>query len=217
MCTFWLYIFFQKYNYKYYTSYRQYTTTQLYKEWISSRQHIIFGVFGFWARSGFLILRFFVYFFFLGREEKRSSCPCESNHQTVPNVTNSAPDSLRQRLRSATSRKAFHSRGRLSLFVSDLRLFLGCQRVLVNCYTCTSGNPFVLASDFWQLDTRLYPPFPSSSVVCDIGTQFPLPAVVAVVLFTISLSRSRTRVFQLLLIHHRLDQGPRVWDCLVSL
>lgn len=111
---------------------------------------------------------------------------------------------------------AFHSRSRLSLFVSRLMMNSTSwikETVLklpVNCYKCTNRILLSKRPDFGEVSAS-YPPL-SSAVTLDIVSS----SCWWLLFFSLS-GRSRTGLFQLLLIHRRLDCCPQAWDCLVSL
>ncbi len=147
-----------------------------------------------------------------------SACTCKSNHQVLPNETNAAPDwkMLRPRSVGALPCLLSFSFTRQIVFVC-LRLVVNSAswieetvlKLPVNCYKCTNRillfNPRILEN----LNVS-YPPL-SSVVTLDIVSS----SCWWLLFFSLS-GRSRTGLFQLLLIHHRLDCCPPAWDCLVS-
>lgn len=109
---------------------------------------------------------------------------------------------------------AFHSHSRLSLFVSDSRwiLHLGSRRQFRNSLLIvTTVQIFCFNRQIFENWTCLI----LLSLLWWHWTLFPPSCWWLLFLFTIG--EKQEGIFQLLLIHHRLDCYPQAWDCLVSL
>lgn len=189
--------------------------------------------------SAKMCVGFFLFFFFclLGPHKNEASVrrsPCKSNRQVLPNETNAAPDWKRKawsqkRLRSATSHELFHSHSRLSLsqardeFCSNLgrrRQFCNSPLIVANVqiesFCLTPRISFFLGGGVLGGREGASSPPLSSTVTLDIVSS----SCWWLLFFSLS-AWSRTGLFQLLLIHHRLDclspEREIVWFHFVTL
>lgn len=150
---------------------------------------------------------------------KKSTCTCKSNHQILPNETNAAPDWKMPRPRSVCALPCLmsFSFAQQIVFVC-LRLMMNSTswieetvlKLPINCYKCTNRILLFNTQDLGRMEQVLFSCL-SSVVTLDI-----VSSSCWWLLFFLLSGRSRMGLFQLLLIHHRLDSCPRARDCLAS-